>query len=125
MIIQKQTIIEKGGNMEKDKVIEIVKKKFGTSDEDLQDLGVIMDALEGVERADYLEKEIANLKAENEKALKDLDETWRTRYRDRFFNGDTGIEDVIDKIENPEDEKTPIDITLEDYIEEIKKEGVK
>ena len=125
MIIQKQTIIEKGGNMEKDKVIEIVKKKFGTSDEDLQDLGVIMDALEGVERADYLEKEIANLKVENEKALKDLDETWRTRYRDRFFNGDTGIEDVIDKLENPEDEKTPMDITLEDYIEEIKKEGVK
>lgn len=111
--------------MEKDKVIEIVKKKFGTSDEDLQDLGVIMDALEGVEKADYLEREIANLKEENEKALKDLDETWRTRYRDRFFNGDTGIEEVIDKLENPEDEKTPIDITLEDYIEEIKKEGVK
>lgn len=125
MIIQKQTIIEKGGNMEKDKVIEIVKKKFGTSDEDLQDLGVIMDALEGVERADYLEKEIANLKADNEKALKDLDETWRIRYRDRFFNGDSGIEDVIDKLENSEDEKTPMDITLEDYIEEIKKEGVK
>ena len=125
MIIQKQTIIEKGGNMEKEKVIEIVKKKFGTSDEDLEDLGVIMDALEGIDKADYLEKEIANLKVENEKALKDLDETWRTRYRDRFFNGDTGIEDVIDKLENNEDEKTPIDITLEDYLEEIKKEGVK
>ena len=58
--------------MKKAEVIEIIKKRFGTSDEDLKDLEVIMNALEGLERADFLEQELANMKIENEKALKDL-----------------------------------------------------
>lgn len=109
--------------MEKEKVIEIIQKRFGTSDEDLADLEVVMDALEGIEKADYLETEIANIKLETEKALKDLDDTWRKRYRDRFFNGDSDVEEIIDKLETEDREDDATDITLEEYLEEIKKEG--
>jgi len=111
--------------MDKEKLIEIIKKRFGDSDEDLSDLEVVMDALDGIERADYLEQEMANIKEENEKALKDLDATWRKRYRDRFFNGDSGLEEVIDKLEDEQREEDNADISLEDYIEELKEEGKK
>ena len=112
--------------MKKAEVIEIIKKRFGTSDEDLKDLEVIMNALEGLERADFLEQELANMKIENEKALKDLDETWRNRYRDRFFAGDVAFEDVIDKLENPaEKEDANEDISIEEYLEELTKEEKK
>lgn len=108
--------------MEKEKLMEIIKKRFGTSDEDLADLEIVMDAFDGIERADTLEKEIANVKLENEKALKDLDDTWRKRYRDRFFNGDSGVEEIIDKLEEDEKEETGEDISIEDFLEEITKE---
>lgn len=112
--------------MKKAEVIEIIKKRFGTSDEDLKDLEVIMDALEGLERADFLEQELATMKIENEKALKDLDETWRNRYRDRFFAGDVAFEDVVDKLENPsEKEDANEDISVEEYLEELTKEEKK
>lgn len=108
--------------MEKDKLIEIIKKRFGDSDEDLADLEVVMDALDGIERADYLEQEMANMKQENEKALSDLDKAWRKRYRDRFFNGDTGVEEIIDKLETEERNEAGEEISLEDFIEELKEE---
>ena len=112
--------------MKKDEVIEIIKKRFGTSDEDLKDLEVIMDALEGIDRADFLEEELATMKIENEKALKDLDETWRNRYRDRFFAGDAGFEDVIDKLENPDEkDEANEDLTIEEYLEELEKDEKK
>lgn len=108
--------------MEKEKVIEIIKKRFGTSDEDLSDLEIVMDAFNGIERADSLEKEIANVKLENEKALKDLDDTWRKRYRDRFFNGESDFEEVVDKLENDEKEEVGEDISIEEFLDEITKE---
>lgn len=112
--------------MKKAEVIEIIKKRFGTSDEDLKDLEIIMDALEGIERADFLEQEIATMKIENEKALKDLDETWRNRYRDRFFAGDAGFEDIIDKLENPAEKADENeDISIDEYLEELTKEEKK
>jgi len=112
--------------MKKDEVIEIIKKRFGTSDEDLKDLEVIMDALEGIDRADFLEQELATMKIENEKALKDLDETWRNRYRDRFFAGDAGFEDVIDKLENPDEkDEANEDLTIDEYLEELEKDEKK
>ncbi len=108
--------------MEKEKVIKIIKKRFGDSDEDLADLEIIMDAIEGIDRADYLEREIATVKLENEKALADLDATWRKRYRDRFFNGDSDLEDVIDRMETDEREAENAEITLEEFIDELREE---
>lgn len=112
--------------MKKEEVIEIIKKRFGTSDEDLADLETIMDALDGLERADYLEQELANIKIENDKALKDLDTTWRNRYRDRFFAGDANLDDVLDKMKK-EDEKEELaeDLTIDEYLEELEKDEKK
>ena len=77
---------------------ENIKRHYGNSDEDLKDLGDIMDA------------------------LKDLDKSWRDRYRERFFDGDVSIDDVV-RLENDGDEAPdPADISIEDYIADMMKE---
>lgn len=109
----------------KDELYDIIKKRFGTSDEDLNDLGVVMDALDTIEKAETLEVEIANLKLENEKSLKDLDNAWRERYRERFFTGDSDISDLIDRMEEKaEKEEAAADISIEDYLKSLDEKGV-
>ena len=107
--------------MIKEEIKESIKKHYGDSDEDLQELGLIMDALADIDKVDEIKIALETAKLENEKALKDLDKSWRERYRERFFDGDvvnpTLADDGID-----EGEEDPEDITIEDYVEELKKE---
>lgn len=111
--------------MPKEEIYEIIKKRFGTSDEDLQDLGTIMDALDGIDRAETLEQEIANLKLENDKALRDLDNAWRDRYRERFFTGDADISDLVEKMENADTEgELDAEITIDEYLNRLDEKGV-
>lgn len=110
--------------MNKSDVMDIIKKRFGTSDEDLNDLDTIMTALEGIDRADFLEQEVANQKIEYEKKLSDLDQAWRDRYRDRFFNGDTDISDLVEKMEEKEErEEETADITIDEYLSRLDEKG--
>lgn len=110
--------------MDKGEIYEIIKKRFGTTDEDLQDLGTIMDALDGIEKADYLEQEIANQKIEYEKKLSDLDQAWRDRYRERFFNGEADVSDLIEKMEEKQekDEETE-EISIDEYLDRLDEKG--
>ena len=111
--------------MPKEEIYEIIKKRFGTSDEDLADLGKIMDALDGIDKAETLEQEIANNKLEYEKQLKDLDNKWRDRYRERFFTGDTDVTDIIQKMEDADDKgEEAEEITIDDYLNRLDEKGV-
>lgn len=111
--------------MNKAEVYEIIKKRFGTSDEDLNDLGTIMDALDSIEKAETLEQEIANVKLENEKAMRDLDNAWRDRYRERFFTGDTDISDLVDKMESADSkDEEDAEITIDEYLSKLDEKGV-
>lgn len=98
---------------------ENIKKHYGSSDEDLRDLGEVMDALSGVDELENLKRDLETAKIKADEALKKLDEEWRNRYRERFFDGDVTVPVVedFDDVENEAD-----DVTIEDYIEEIKKE---
>lgn len=110
----------------KEEIIEIVRKRFGTSDEDLHDLGVVMDALDTIERADSLEQQIANDKLAHEKALRDLDNAWRDRYRERFFKGDTDVSDIFDALDEKDEEKAEDaeTITIDEYLKHFDEKGV-
>ena len=99
---------------------ENIKRHYGSSDEDLQDLGVIMDALADLDKVEDLKRTMETMKLENDQALKKLDDTWRTRYRERFFDGDVSVPDLVD-IADP-DEEDPADITLEDYLNGLQQE---
>lgn len=110
--------------MPKQEIYDIIKKRFGTSDEDLTDLGTIMDALDGIDRAETLEQQIANMTLAHDKELKDLDNAWRERYRERFFTGDSNISDIIDKLENdPETIEEQTEITIDEYLERLDEKG--
>ena len=110
--------------MPKQELYEIIKKRFGTSDEDLADLGTIMDALDGIEKAETLEQEIANMKIANDKALRDLDNAWRDRYRERFFTGDSDISDLVDKMEETDSKgELDADITIDEYLNRLDEKG--
>lgn len=110
--------------MPKEEIYEIIKKRFGTSDEDLADLGTIMDALDGIDKAEMLEQEIANNKLEYEKQLRDLDNKWRDRYRERFFTGDSDITDIIQKMEDADDKgEEAEEITIDDYLKRLDEKG--
>ena len=98
---------------------ENIKRHYGDSDDDLKDLGEIMDALSDLENVENLKRNMETMKVENDKALKDLDESWRKRYRERFFDGDVQLPDIFDDEETPDDD--PQDISIEDYLEEITK----
>jgi len=98
---------------------ENIKRHYGDSDEDLKDLGDVMDALKDVEQVEDLKAELETAKLEAEQALKKLDAEWRERYRSRFFDGDLATPDLIDEDGDGEDD--PEDVTIEDYIEEFVK----
>ena len=87
--------------MEKDKLIEIIKKRFGDSDEDLEDLEVVMDALEGIDHADYLEQEMANMKEENEKGLIALREAKEQEYNQLVETNEANLETIKELTNNP------------------------
>lgn len=56
-----------------------------------------------------------------EKKYHELDESWKKRYRHRFFNG--GDKSISDEVETVEvDTPTPEEITVEDLFEDKKEE---
>ena len=81
--------------MIKEEIKESIKKHYGDSDEDLAELGLIMDALADIDKVDEIKTALETAKLENEKALKDLDKSWRERYRERFFDGDVVVFDAL------------------------------
>ena len=96
-----------------------IKRHYGDTDEDLKDLGEIMDALKDLDELDVIKRNLETANLEHEKALKSLDESWRKRYRERFFDGDVSLPDFVDE-ESEEDE--PEDISIEDYIKNFMSE---
>lgn len=110
--------------MAKEELYEIIKKRFGNSDEDLNDLGIVMDALSSIDRAETLEQEIANVKLESDQKLRDLDNAWRDRYRERFFTGDSDITDIVQRMESADSTgETEAEITIEDYLNRLDEKG--
>ena len=98
-----------------------IRRHYGTSDEDLKDLGEVMDALGDLDKLEEIKGELETYKLEAEQKMKDLDNSWRTRYRERFFDGEVAIGDYIDELDK-DDSDDISDITIEDYLEDIKKE---
>lgn len=52
-----------------------------------------------------------------EQKYKELDESWRARYRHRFFNGNTNV-NVTNEEEKVEDEYRPEEVMVEDLFKE-------
>lgn len=102
-----------------DELKENIKKHYGSSDEDLKDLGEVMDALSGIDELEDIKLKLETAKIESENALKKLDEEWRNRYRERFFDGDVNVPEIETGFDSPEDEAA--EITIEDYLEDIRK----
>lgn len=101
---------------------ENIKRHYGNSDEDLKDLGDIMDALKDLDELESLKRDLETARLESDQKLKDLDKSWRDRYRERFFDGDVSIDEVV-RMENEGDETPdPADISIEDYLADMMKE---
>lgn len=98
---------------------ENIKRHYGETDEDLKDLAAVMDALNDLEAVEDLKRSLETAKLESEKALKDLDASWRTRYRERFFDGDVTTPDIVDLDAEADDE--PENITIEEFLKEMEK----
>lgn len=96
---------------------ENIKRHYGDSDEDLRDLGEIMDSLEDLDKLEQIKTQLQTITLESEKKLRELDENWRKRYRERFFDGDVVIPDVE---EEPSESEDAEDITIEEYLETMK-----
>lgn len=100
---------------------ENIKRHYGSTDEDLADLAVVMDALNDLDKLEDIKSELETVTLESEKRLKELDDRWRERYRERFFDGDVDVE-IKDDLD-PEDEANKIeDVTIDDYVEEMRNE---
>lgn len=95
-----------------------IRRHYGSTDEDLADLAAVMDALKDMDRVDELQRQLETSKLESDQALKQLDETWRNRYRERFFDGDVTTPDLIDP--TVDDNPDPEDISIEEYLESFK-----
>lgn len=96
--------------LSKTDLLDKIKLKIGdsTSDEDLSLIEDVSDTLD-----DYENRASVDWKTKYE----ELDESWRKRYRDRFFSGETIPEYV--KLEQEEDIKEDSeDKTFEDLFEE-------
>lgn len=98
---------------------ENIKRHYGSTDEDLKDLADVMDALTDLDRVEDIKSRLETVTLESEKKLKELDNTWRARYRERFFDGDVMTPELIDATET--DEPEPEDISIEEYLETIKR----
>lgn len=96
---------------------ENIKRHYGDSDEDLRDLGAIMDSLEDLDKVEAMKTQLQTMTIESDRKLKELDDSWRKRYRERFFDGDVTVPDI----EEPDsDERDAEDITIDEYLESIK-----
>lgn len=104
-----------------EEIKENIKRHYGSSDEDLADLGAVMDALQDMDKIEDLKRKLETQQLESEKKLSDLDKSWRDRYRERFFDGDVSIPDIAD-LEDESDARQPEDISIEEYIAKIEKE---
>lgn len=99
-----------------DELKENIKRHYGDSDDDLRDLGAIMDSLEDLDKVEAMKTQIQTMTVENDRKLKELDDSWRKRYRERFFDGDVSIPDI----EEPDDEvRDAEDITIDEYLASI------
>ena len=98
---------------------ENIKRHYGNTDEDLKDLAAVMDSLADLDKLEDITARLETVTLESEKKLKDLDETWRNRSRERFFDGDVVTPDLVDVTET--DEEQPEDISIEEYLETITK----
>lgn len=98
---------------------ENIKRHYGDSDEDLKDLGDIMDALNGLDELETVKRNLETANLDHEKAMKDLDDSWRKRYRERFFDGEVSIPDLVDE-EN--DDKDDEEISIESYLADFMNE---
>lgn len=97
---------------------ENIKRHYGDSDADLADLATVMDALTDVDQVDVLKRKIETMTLDHEREKKELDESWRKRYRERFFDGDVSIPDLADLDASTDEEKVE-DISIEEYIAEM------
>lgn len=100
---------------------ENIKRHYGNTDEDLSDLAQVMDSLEELDKVEEIKSRLETVTLESEKKLRELDETWRNRYRERFFDGDILAPDISEESE-PETESAE-DITIEDYLRTITERG--
>lgn len=98
---------------------ENIKRHYGNTDEDLADLAAVMDSLADLDKLEDIKTRLETVTLESEKKLKDLDETWRNRYRERFFDGDVMTPELTDVTETEEEQ--PEDISIEEYLESITK----
>ena len=91
----------------KDEILNAIKERFGedTSDETLSLIEDVSDTLD-----DYETK--TNDSTDWKTKYEENDKTWRERYRDRFFSGETDN----DNLEEPDDidDDTPTKRTFED-----------
>ena len=101
---------------------ENIKRHYGNSDEDLKDLGDIMDALKDLDELESLKRDLETARLESDQKLKDLDKSWRDRYRERFFDGDVSIDEVVRMANEGDETPDPADISIEDYIADMMKE---
>lgn len=108
--------------MEKARLLGIIKKRFGDSDEDLQDLEIVMDALNENDNYEALKTEYDEYKISSEKAFADNDAAWRKRYRDRFFDGETA-EDILLETEDHDDAREDDVYTIDDFLIDMEKEN--
>lgn len=105
-----------------DEMKENIKRHYGNSDDDLKDLGDIMDALKDLDQLDILKRDLETARLESEQKLKDLDKTWRDRYRERFFDGDVSVSELVNLENEGDEEPDPADVTIEDYLADFMKE---
>ena len=78
------------------------------------------DALALIERVSELESQgiddLKNKITELEGQMKQLDEDWRKRYRDRFYEGEKDIEDESEEEAGSEEEE-PESVSIDDLFE--------
>ena len=91
----------------KDEILQSVKSIIGESTDDnaIELLEDITDTIN-----DYDEKTKVDWKAKYD----ELDETWKKKYKERFFNDDIEIEKEKEKEEEKEEEKDETEITFND-----------
>ena len=69
------------------------------------------DALALIERVSELESQSIELEGQ----MKQLDEAWRKRYRDRFYEGEKEIEDEAEEAGSEDDSES---VSIDDLFEE-------
>lgn len=95
-----------------------IRKHYSDTDQDLKDLEEIMAALDGMDKVEQLKSELETSRLEADKRVKELDQSWRTRYRERFFDGDASTGDLFtDPDTDSEDDK--LSGSIDDFLSEM------